>query len=194
MCLKQQHSDFIVSGRNGSGGTSHNGKAVQSVPNGPLGLSRRLAFRWSHVIVTSLCDQLFQSIMMQVCVATLVRTSNILSASRACVNSSANFMHVPAALCVSLSSWELLSLSTSLGRPLFYAESMQLRHFYPLPIRIPLSVILSISASTEELSMSEIAVWRIWTNYLRTPSSLWCGKCGPRAQCGEVNSFFKSAV
>ena len=34
--------------------------------------------------------------------------------------------------------------------------------------------------------MSEPAVWRIWNIYPRTNLE-WCGECGPRAECGEVD-------
>ena len=108
---------------------------------------------------------------VQVCKnAPLVRTSNRLSASRACLNSSAMIicMHVPAALCVSLAHLELLSSSTSFVVPLFYVEGVQLCHFYPINILIPLPAIHSLSTSTEELLMSETAVCRIWSIYPRT--------------------------
>ena len=42
---------------------------------------------------------------------------------------------------------------------------------------------------TEELSMTETAVWRIWSIIQERTYSLWRYECGPGAQCGEVNSF-----
>ena len=51
-----------------------------------------------------------QSIIIHVCVATLVSTSNQMSSSCMWFNSSAMRIHVPPALCILLSPLELLSL------------------------------------------------------------------------------------
>ena len=86
-------------------------------------------------------------------------------------------MHVGAALCVALSSLELLAPSTSLGTP-----------FYPINILIPLSAFHSLSTSTEELSTTETAVRKKWNIYSRMNflAVERCCECGPREQCAEV--------